>query len=78
MITLQLDNDFLGEAWLLKTAIKNEINAKRKEIRKYKEAILHDAGRAIYYQKQIDEITRLYLNPLIKLYYKKIKAINTK
>ena len=77
MVTLVLENDIFGEAFLLKTAVKVAIKKYREDVRLAKKALKEDPNKNNHhiYQNAIDDTERLMLTPLAKLYHKKIKTI---
>jgi hypothetical protein len=74
---LELENTVLGETWLLKTAVLLAIKEYRNNIKEAKKAILKDPNNKRVYEHAIEETERLFLNPLLKLYKKKIQHLKT-
>jgi hypothetical protein len=78
MEIIQLDNyGLLNEVYLLRGAIKNEIKRVRKDVNEARKLAKIDKKNASVYNHSADEAERLWLNPLIQLYNKKIKNLKS-
>lgn len=75
MKTLQLDESFLGETFILKLAVKAAIQKYKEDIEYAKKALKEDPANAHVYKNAIRQTTHHALEPILDLYNRKIKKL---